>query len=792
MDKSGFFSSLGAYLKANRKFFLVVVLILVSTFGYFWYRSGFTFDFSRFFAATQISFDVTPAQVAPGQTVHITWNATGHGANKCITVAGNFDTKLATVGFADETISPTTTAATVGFRVDCYDLAGDFVAYGQDEVTIVQGSTPACSSDSDCYDPEGCVRPVCRNPGTQNASCGTSTDACLLDVAPPAAPSCEKANIRTDVPSINVSGNPATSRVTNNNTGDCRITLVSYNIWSDRGGVAPHYIDQQTIFRSTTATVGPGQTTTLSVALPDCYSQVDVVIGDPLPQPRYSPGYFLGVEFWDVGDPDGTQHYCNEGFATPAPTPTPTLTTTPTPTPTPSATVTPTPLACSPTSQLVAVGAPATMTGSGGITPYGWYAPGSNPATGGGTSFIATYMIPGEKVVTMTGGGNQATCRVIVAAATPTPTPSLSATLTPTPTPTPTPTGSAAPIPTGSITPTTPLLIIQKMVRNITQGSGEGDSTNANPIDTVEFSLRVSSIGTGAVANVVVRDALPAGLSYISGSTAIDGAPASDGIISTGLNLGDMSPGRTITVRFRATVAAASFFASGTSVLTNTGYARGSNAPEVSDVAFVTIVNAPQNLTMSLVKMGRNITRGETGERTPVLSSPGQTIEFVLRVRNTSNAPLTNVVLRDIVPTGITAIAGSARIGSVTASDTLFGAGLSLGTLAVGQEIVVIFSGRVAVASELPAGTTTLINTVQASATGVGMLTAQLPVIITSTAVVVPPVDTGPGESTVLALIISGIITLLYVGYTGTDTYRRHEVGELVKDAKDEPFNFGR
>jgi uncharacterized repeat protein (TIGR01451 family) len=315
---------------------------------------------------------------------------------------------------------------------------------------------------------------------------------------------------------------------------------------------------------------------------------------------------------------------------------------------------------------------------------------------------------------------------------------------------------------------------------------------NANPSDTVEFSVRVSSVGTGPVLGAVVRDALPAGLTYVPGSTTIDGVSASDGVTSTGLNLGDMPTGRTITIRFRATVAPATFFATGTSVLTNTAYARGSNVTEVSDVAFVTIANLPQTLTMSLVKMGRNITRGETGERTPVYASPVQTIEFVLRVRNTSNAPLTDVVLRDIVPAGITFVPGSVRIGSSPASDTLTASGLNLGTLAVGQEVVVTFSGRVAGATELPTGTTTLINTAQATATGVGTLIAQLPVIITNTAVVVPPISTGPGESTVLALIISGIITLLYVGYTSTDTYRRREIGAIANETKDEPFNFRR
>ncbi len=754
MDKSGFFSSLGAYLKANRKFFLVVLLILASTFGYFWYRSGFTLDVNKFFAVEGSCGRAGSPDCAPG----------GDGGARC---------QVDGVCASDEN--------NISCPADC--------------LTVVV----TCNNDGVC------------DSGETIANCPADCPA-----TPPVSQTCDKANIAHGVPSINVSGNPATAWVTNNNGVACTISLASYNVYSNQGGTPPHYIETQTLYQSTTVSVGAGQTANLSVGLPNCYSQVDLIIGEPIEPPNYSPGYFLGVQNWDVGDTDGTQHYCNEPASTPtptptqAPTPTPTLTTSPTATP--STTVTPQPLVCTPASQVVALGSPATMVGSGGTTrSYGWYAPGSGTATGGGASFIATYATPGEKTVTMTSGGDQATCQVIVQAATPTPSASVtpSAMVSPTCQPRPAcldatprclmpePAGGwcPTPTPTPSITtppPTTPLLTLQKMVRNVTQGSAEGDSANANPAESVEFSLRVSSVGTGAVTNVLVRDALPAGLSYIPGSTTVDGAPASDGIISTGLNLGDMSPGRTITIRFRATVAATTFFASGTSVLTNTGYARGSNAPEVSDVAFVTIVNAPQNLTMSLVKMGRNVTRGETGERTPVLSSPGQTIEFILRVRNTSNASLTNVMLRDIVPTGITAIPGSVRVGGAVASDALFGAGLNLGTLAVGQEVVVIFSGRVAVASELPAGTTTLINTVQATAIGVGMLTAQLPVIITSTAVVVPPVDTGPGETTVLALIISGIITLLYVGYTSTDTYRRHEVGELVKESKDEPFNFGR
>ncbi len=328
-----------------------------------------------------------------------------------------------------------------------------------------------------------------------------------------------------------------------------------------------------------------------------------------------------------------------------------------------------------------------------------------------------------------------------------------------------------------------PTLSLQKTVRNVTQNSAEADSVNANPDDTVEFALRVSSVGTDTVFAVIVRDVLPVGLTYQAGSTTIDAVPAADGVISSGLVLGDMYAGRTITVRFQAVVAGTSFFAPGTSVLTNVGYIRGTNATETSDAAFVTVVYTPSNLSLTLTKVGRNTTRGETAEHAPVNSAPSDTIEFVMRIRNTSAAVVSDVLVRDIVPQGITAVAGSVNLNGSPASDSLISSGLMVGSLAPGQEILVSFSGRVIAASQLPAGVTTVLNTAQVLVGGSVVVTAQMAIVITNT-VVVPPISTGPGESTVLALIISAIVTLLYVGYTGTDFYRRREAGSLVKKAK--------
>ena len=45
-------------------------------------------------------------------------------------------------------------------------------------------------------------------------------------------------------------------------------------------------------------------------------------------------------------------------------------------------------------------------------------------------------------------------------------------------------------------------------------------------------------------------------------------------------------------------------------------------------------------------------------------------------------------------------------------------------------------------------------------------------------------VQTGPGDTTILALIVGSIAALLYVGYTGSDAFRRNEAKSYSKKAR--------
>ncbi len=416
-------------------------------------------------------------------------------------------------------------------------------------------------------------------------------------------------------------------------------------------------------------------------------------------------------------------------------------------------------LVCLPSNQSAFVDQTTNFNATGGTGSYVWSAPGSVIPSGSGSGFSTRYSSAGSYNVTVTSGTESRICAVSITAPTPTPTPVPS-----------------------------PGLGIVKTVRNVTASSAEVDVVSANPTDTVEFSIRVTAYGTTTVRNARVTDVLPQGLSYVAGSTSVDGVTASDGIITGGVTLGDINPGRTILIRFRALVASATAFSTGTTTLTNVATATSDNTPTVSDPAFVNVTKS-QGVVVSLEKYGRNITRGEFGELNHVTAYPQDTIEFIIRVRSLSPTRLDNLILRDILPAVITYIPNTTSIDGAAAGEGLITGGLNIGSLEPGQQKTIRFSGRVAAANALPAGTTSVINTAQLIEPP---LIAQLPITIINGiigGVVIVP--TGTEESVFTALLISLVITMMYVAYTRTSLFRTREVKSIMKkDKGEDTFDF--
>jgi len=117
----------------------------------------------------------------------------------------------------------------------------------------------------------------------------------------------------------------------------------------------------------------------------------------------------------------------------------------------------------------------------------------------------------------------------------------------------------------GSVSPVS-TFTVNKLVRNLSDGTSWLDSVSADPGETLSFSIQITA-GSSYVSNVIVKDTLPDKIkSY--GNLKIDGV-SSGGDIFAGLNIGDLSSGQTKTITFDAGVLAANNFGYGETQLVN-------------------------------------------------------------------------------------------------------------------------------------------------------------------------------------------------------------------------------
>lgn len=121
------------------------------------------------------------------------------------------------------------------------------------------------------------------------------------------------------------------------------------------------------------------------------------------------------------------------------------------------------------------------------------------------------------------------------------------------------------------------------------------ESYTAQPGETVDFLLKYKNTGTTLQKDVVVKDTLPTGMSYVAGSSTLgnptnpQGVKTSDEVITTtGLNIGSYNPGQNAWIIFSAKVDGKDAFECGTNTLTNKQTVETDNGSK-SDTADVII-----------------------------------------------------------------------------------------------------------------------------------------------------------------------------------------------------------
>ena len=115
---------------------------------------------------------------------------------------------------------------------------------------------------------------------------------------------------------------------------------------------------------------------------------------------------------------------------------------------------------------------------------------------------------------------------------------------------------------------------VEKLVRNLSDGTSWAETVEADPLEVLSFSITVTNDGE-PTQDVIIKDALPAGINYQE-DLEIDGISYSGNIVS-GINIGDLSSHQAKKITFKAAVAAAENFSFGTIELINTASANNSD-----------------------------------------------------------------------------------------------------------------------------------------------------------------------------------------------------------------------
>ncbi|MCL2174047.1 DUF11 domain-containing protein [Candidatus Saccharibacteria bacterium] len=238
------------------------------------------------------------------------------------------------------------------------------------------------------------------------------------------------------------------------------------------------------------------------------------------------------------------------------------------------------------------------------------------------------------------------------------------------------------------------------------------DKTTAKPGETLNYTLTFRNTGEVDLTNVVIKDTLPAGLTYVSGSINASTTYTGD-LFGSGMTIAKVAVGGTVTITFRAKIntnaVPAEQCGENQKQFTNKS---SSTTNEKTDES-----NKNNNNATTTVTVNKNCDEPSYDVVKTVdkaTASPGETLIYTITVKNTGNADLTNIVVKDILPNYIASAKSTTTAPSAISGD-LFKAGVTIAKLQPGEIATITITAVVKAAAQLPCGDSILINKVTSS-----------------------------------------------------------------------------
>ena len=226
------------------------------------------------------------------------------------------------------------------------------------------------------------------------------------------------------------------------------------------------------------------------------------------------------------------------------------------------------------------------------------------------------------------------------------------------------------------------------------------EEVKAKSGDTVRYRIHFVNSGNTTMQNVVIRDILPTGLTYVKGTTQIfntkhpNGVTLSDNIVTdNGINIGDYASKGGAWIYFNATVDKAVSEKCNNTLLRNVVQANGGSGTK-EDTADVLVDGKVCTSGFELDKKVQ--LKGGSSWSETVKATAGSEIRYRIAFKNTGNTTLENVVIRDTLPAGITYKAGTTMLGEKKLADGVVSKdGINIGSVAAGKTVYVYFYATV-------------------------------------------------------------------------------------------------
>lgn len=256
--------------------------------------------------------------------------------------------------------------------------------------------------------------------------------------------------------------------------------------------------------------------------------------------------------------------------------------------------------------------------------------------------------------------------------------------------------------------PGQPSFELQKKVKIAGTKDEYTENVFAQPGTLLEFVVAVTNTGNIELKNTVVTDALPKGLTYKTGTTRLVTSrgtdkklPDSPSLFYKGVTLERLQPKEVAFIFFQAylpeansTDVAVKECENGNTRLVNIAKAKPAGLhTKQDDASAETCKEVEKKPNFEITKDVRK--KGDTDWKQDVTVKYGESVEYRIVVKNTGETDLTNVVIKDARPTGVDYVNGTLKVNGQSSSQDLFGAGVTIPEIKLGQSAEITFEAKV-------------------------------------------------------------------------------------------------